>query len=260
MPNYEIDAEDELRRTELNSFDLTEVLPYLRDLRQMPLGVGDQSSSRPLTERFGLSQRGRLRSAAESTYRQALERMFRSRLILRVEKELEGHVRDGAVLPVYETLKVYKLLGDVGPKSDDEFVIAWFRRDWADTIYPGPQLADTREQLELHLTSMLELDNGRDPSLDLNGALIDQAERTLARMNVGEQAYSLIMATAEFSDIEEFTVINRAGRDAFEVFETIDGTALENLRIPALYTYRGFTTSFCRSCPRSPTLSSRKSG
>ncbi|MEO0830311.1 MAG: type VI secretion system membrane subunit TssM, partial [Pseudomonadota bacterium] len=244
IADYELDAQDELRRTEIDTFDLTEILPYLRDLRQMPLGVGDQSGSRPLTERFGLSQRARLRSAAETTYRQALERMFRSRLIFRVEKELEGHVRNGAVLPVYETLKVYKLLGDVAPKSDDPFVIAWFRRDWQDTIYPGPQLADTRDQLELHLTSMLELGKGHDAALELNGALIDQAERTLARMNVGEQAYSLILATAEFTDIEEFSVINRAGRDAAEVFETIDGTALEDLRIPPLYTYRGFHEFF----------------
>ncbi|MBM7068838.1 type VI secretion system membrane subunit TssM [Actibacterium sp. 188UL27-1] len=245
IADYEVVAKDELETAQLSSFDLQEVLPYLDRLRDMPLGYGDTTSEKSLTERFGLSQRDRLRSASEATYRQALERMFRSRLILRVENELEGNIRAGEVLAVYESLKVYKLLGvDTAPQSDDDFVVGWFRDDWANILYPGPQLRSTREALEQHLRAMLELDAAREPSFELNGSLVDQAERTLARMNVADQAYSLILSTAEFSGIEEFTVVNRGGRDADVVFETVDGKALEELVIPALYTYRGFHEFF----------------
>jgi type VI secretion system protein ImpL len=244
IADYELAAQSELQTVELGSFDLQEVLPYLDMLRNMPLGYADVEEGQSVTERFGLSQRDRLRSASETTYRQALERMFRSRLILRIEAELENHVRQGEVLSVYETLKVYKLLGDVAPKSDNDFIVAWFRDDWTKVLYPGPQNSDTRAALEVHLLAMLELHSAQRPSFELNGALIDQSERTLARMNVGDQAYSLIVATAEFSGIEEFSIMNRSGRDSELVFETVDGEALEDMRIASLYTYRGFHEFF----------------
>ncbi|MEL6519830.1 MAG: type VI secretion system membrane subunit TssM, partial [Pseudomonadota bacterium] len=245
--DYELLAQDELQTAEISSFDLQEVLPYLDTIRNMPLGYADrETETRTLTERFGLSQRDRLRSASEATYRQALERMFRSRLILRVEAELEKNIREGEVLSVYESLKVYKLLGvDTAPKSDDDFVVAWFRDDWTNVIYPGPQLRETRVALEDHLRAMLDLDAAQEPSFELNGSLVDQAERTLARMNVGDVAYSLIQSGAQFADgIEDFTIVNRAGRDADLVFETIDGQPIEDMIIPALYTYRGFHDFF----------------
>lgn len=244
IADYELAAQDELQTVELGSFDLQEILPYLDMLRNMPLGFADESSEKSLTERFGLSQRDRLRSASTTTYRQALERMLRSRLILRIETELESKVRTGEVLAVYETLKVYKLLGDAAPKSDDDFIKAWFRNDWNNNLYPGPAYQDTREALEAHLVAMLDLDAAKEPSFELNGALVDQSERTLARMNVADQAYSLIKATAQFANIEEFSVVNRAGRDSDLVFETADGQAIEDLVIPSLYTFFGFHQFF----------------
>ncbi|MEL7113881.1 MAG: ImcF-related family protein, partial [Pseudomonadota bacterium] len=66
-----------------------------------------------------------------------------------------------------------------------------------------------------------------------------------ARLNVGDVAYSLIQSGAQFADgIEDFTIVNRAGRDADLVFETIDGQPIEDMIIPALYTYRGFHDFF----------------
>lgn len=244
IADYELAAQDELQSAELESFDLLDVLTYLDMLRNMPLGYADEGLDTTVTEKFGLSQRDRLRSASETTYRQALERMFRSRLTLRLEQQLEGFVRSGEVLAVYETLKVYKLLGGVAPKSDDQIIIAWFRDDWRKNLYPGPINSDNRDALEGHLNAMLELDAAQSPSFELNGALIDQAERTLARMNVADQAYSLILATAEFAPIEPFTVENRGGRDTDLVFETIDGEPLEAQVIPSLYTYAGFHQFF----------------
>lgn len=244
IADYELAARDELSQSELRSFDVLEVLPYLDMLRNMPLGYAAEDASGSLTERFGLSQRDRLRDAARITYRQALERMFRSRLILRVEQEVEKDVAAGNVLDVYESLKTYKLLGGLAPAPEDDFIRAWFREDWRDTLYPGPANATNRAALEAHLDAMLELDRAQEPSFSLNGALVDNAEALLARMNVADQAYSLIQGTVEFAPIEPFSIVNRAGRDADLVFETIDGAALEDQVIPALYTYAGFHEFF----------------
>lgn len=247
IADYELAAQDELQRSTLASFDLQEVVGYLSLIRNVPLGYGDSEVDGEWTERFGLSQRDRMSVAAINTYRQALERMFRSRLLLRVEAELESRIRGGEVMPVYETLKVYKLLGDYEdvPSSDDAFVSEWFRNDWRNVQYPGPAFIGTRAAFEEHLAAMLELDDtARSASYELNGSLIDQAERMLARMEVADQAYSLITANVEISNIEPFDVIRRAGRDAELVFETRDGTPLEELRISALFTRSGFHDYF----------------
>ncbi|MBT0957257.1 type VI secretion system membrane subunit TssM [Alphaproteobacteria bacterium KMM 3653] len=243
VSDYELSAQEELTSGKVEDIDLLQILPHLEMLRNMPMGYADEQTDTPLSERFGLSQRGSLRSAATVTYRQALERMFRSRLILQLELQLESFIRAGEVLAVYRTLKVYKLLGDLAPKSDDELIRAYFREDWRSNTYQGTNV-ETREVLEQHLVAMLELDSAQEPSFELNGALIDQAERTLARMKVDEQAYSLLLSTAEFAGIEQFSVANRAGRDAELVLETIDGRPLDDMIISPLYTYRGFHDFF----------------
>ena len=63
--------------------------------------------------------------------------MFRSRLLLRLERTIEAGMNDPMVL--YETLKVYLMLGGKAPKVDDELVVTWMRKDWEENRYPGPQ-------------------------------------------------------------------------------------------------------------------------
>ena len=72
----------------------------------------------PLGETFGLEQRDRLLAASEVTYRNALERMLRSRLILRLEQQIIGSMSDPIV--VYEALKVYLMLGGKAPKVEED--------------------------------------------------------------------------------------------------------------------------------------------
>ena len=244
IADYELAANAELTRAELRSIDLLEVLPYLDQLREMPLGYADEGESGGITEQFGLSQRDRLRASAEAAYAQALERMFRSRLILRVEQQVERDVRAGEVLQLYQSLKTYKLLGGLAPAPEDGFLIQFFREDWANVMYPGPANTDNRVAMERHLVAMLDLDNGKPASFELNGSLVDNAERVLARMNVADQAYQLILGTVEFAGIEPFSVPLRAGRDSDLVFETYNGDPLSEQVIPALFTYAGFHDFF----------------
>ncbi|PXA96874.1 type VI secretion system membrane subunit TssM [Nostoc sp. 3335mG] len=241
IASYRVTAEPNLTATVVSDFDLMAVLDDLTQLRNMPVGYSTRGEPVPLGETFGLSQRDRLVSAADTTYRDALERMLRSRLILRLENQLQAVMDDPIAL--YQTLKVYLMLGGKAPRTDIEFIVAWMRSDW-ENLYPGPTLRAARDQLEQHLRDMLALDVARAPSFELNGILVDGAQSTLARMNIADQAYALVQAAASGSRIPDFVVAERAGRDSEFVFETVDGTDFKDLRIPGLYTYAGFHDVF----------------
>ena len=79
----------------------------------MPAGYAARQTSTPVAAKFGLSQRERLQSSSENAYRVALERMFRPRLIYRLEEQLDAKGTDPG--SVYETLKVYMMLGGLHP-------------------------------------------------------------------------------------------------------------------------------------------------
>ena len=240
MAEYELAATEDLQATEVKDTDLLRVGNHLLLLRGMPAGYDNPTEEVSWTEGFGLSQRGALRQASRDSYAQGLERLFRPRLILRVEEQLQAFVGGNETLAIYETLKVYKLLGGAAPAPQDDLVRAWFREDWEGNEYPGVNQQPAREMLENHLQAMLDLGDGSVPTVELNADLVAKAEIILARMSVADQAYSLIVATAPFSGIPDFVLVEQLGPDAQLVLETVDGSDLANVSIPALFTYEGF--------------------
>lgn len=239
---YRIIADSNLKSNTVSDVDVASTLEMLQKLRYMPSGYQTRNEDAPVSETFGLSQRSRLASAAKTTYRHALERMFRSRLILRLERQIEASMNDPIV--VYEALKVYLMLGGKAPKTDKELIVAWMQRDWREDLYPGPNNKNSRLELEKHLRAMLELDVAKRPSFDLNGPLVESAQRSLVRMNMGDRAYALIKSVAHSAQLEDWSVITRGGADTALVFETVDGEDIENLAVPGLYTYNGFHQFF----------------
>ena len=240
MADYELAASEDLAAVEVKDTDFLRVGNQLQVLRNMPAGYDNPTDEPTWAEGFGLSQRGTLQQSARDSYAQGLERLFRPRLILRVEEQLQTFVGANETLAIYETLKVYKLLGGAAPAPEDDLVRGWFRTDWQQVLYPGINQEPARLMLEGHLQAMLELDDLTQPAVDLNADLVRKAEVILARMEVADQAYSLIVATAPFAGIPDFNVIERTGADARLVFETVDGSDLSELVVPALFTYEGF--------------------
>jgi type VI secretion system protein ImpL len=240
MADYELAATEDLQATEVSDTDFLRVGNHLQLLRTMPAGFDNPADEGDWSEGFGLSQRGTLEQSARDSYANGLERLFRPRLILRVEEQLQAFVLANETLPIYETLKVYKLLGGAAPAPQDDVVRAWFRQDWEQVLYPGITQEPARVMLENHLIAMLELDDSTVPAVELNADLVEKAEVIMARMSLADQAYSLIKATAPFAGIPDFNVVERAGRDSRLVFETVDGSDLAAMTIPALYTYEGF--------------------
>ena len=168
----------------------------MRRLRFLPAGYATRGQAVPLAAKFGLSQHERLQSSSENVYRVALERMFRPRLMFRLEELLEANRTVPGFL--YEALKVYLMLGGQQP-VDRELVLSWLRRDWTDNLYPGAGNANGRKALEEHLTAMLDLEAGEEPLFTLHGPLIEETQKTLARLSVGQRAYELLKSQARSS-------------------------------------------------------------
>ncbi len=245
MADYELAATQDLQATEVKDTDLLRVGNHLQLLRTMPAGYeSPEIDDSDWTRGFGLSQQGALRQAARDSYAQGLERLFRPRLVLRVEEQLQSFVAGNETLAIYEALKVYKALGGAAPTPQDEFVQTWFAQDWEQVSYPGINNESARAMLAAHLAAMLELDDTVTPQVTLNADLVSKAEVILGRMSVVDQAYSLIKATAPYSGFPDFSLLERSGADARLVFETVDGTDLGAMTIPALYTYDGFNGFF----------------
>ena len=171
---YRVNAADELKRIDRSPMtDLANVAGVLDMLRTH---AGRLRQSRP-ADADARELRPRASAAAwfrrrETTYRQALERMFRSRLILRLERQIEAGMNDPMVL--YETLKVYLMLGGKAPKVDKELVEAWMRKDWEENLYPGPTNRSLREDLDA--ASARHARSWRQPQADL------RAERPAGRI------------------------------------------------------------------------------
>jgi type VI secretion system protein ImpL len=237
---YTTDAGAYLHETTIGDRDLHAVLPLLHQLRYMPAGYATRDEATPLAATFGLSQRERLQSASETAYRLGLERMFRPRLIFRLEEQMDAKIDDPAY--IYDALKVYLMLGGQQPANRD-FVIAWMRQDWTDNLYPGAGNADGRTELEEHLAALLDLETG-EPLIELNGRLIEDSQKTLARLSVAQRAYTLLKSQARTSPDGDWTVVRNGGPDVASVFDAAGGQALDTIRVPAFFTNAGFQDAF----------------
>lgn len=229
------------KETTIADRDFSKVLPLLHRLRYLPTGYGNRQAPQSVWAGFGLSQRGRLESASDNAYRIGLERMFRTRLIYRMEEGLENNKNNSSY--VYDALKVYMMLGGLHA-PDRNLVLSWWRRDWAENLYPGSANEEGRKALEAHLTAMLDLDEGEGSLVGLNGPLIEESQRTLARLSVAQRAYELLKSQARSSSTLDWVPARLGISDFALVFEAANGDSLDSIRVPAFFTYAGFHRLF----------------
>jgi type VI secretion system protein ImpL len=246
---YEEDASRFRQETVIGDHDLHLLLGPLYELRNMPAGYATRAESTPLLAGFGLGQRERLLSASENAYHLGLERMFRSRLLFRLEEQLDAQL-DPKLDPskvnpgfLYEALKVYLMLGRYPDAPEDRNLIkSWMQRDW-EVLYPDATNAAGRKALAEHLDAMLDLES--DVQLtDLNGRLIEESQKVLARMSVTQRAYQLLKSQARSSIAGDWTAAQSGGPDVAAVFEAPGDPTLETVRVPEFFTYFGFQHDF----------------
>ncbi|MGX5734122.1 type VI secretion system membrane subunit TssM [Bosea thiooxidans] len=242
LSDYRSAAAPVLQETTVSDRNFSRILPLLHKLRNMPAGYATKDEPTPTLAGLGLSQRERLQNATEITYREGLERMLRSRIIFRLEEQLEANATNPGF--VYEALKVYMMVGGQA-KMDRELVTSWMRLDWAENLFPGAANAKGREALEEHLSAMLDLDEGdAEPIVKLNQSLIEQSQRTLRRLSIAERAYELLRTQARSQSQKDWVASQRGGSDVRLVFEGVSGEDLDQVRVPYFYTYDGFQKAF----------------
>ena len=229
-----------LAQPEVMDTDLAPVVATLDALRTMPVGYDHSEAAAQATDPLGLSQRERLLSASVGTYRRALERLMRPRLLKRLEEAVDR--TKGEAAAVFEPLKAYLLLVGAAPRPDDDFVIAWFVRDWEDTVYPGPANREGRAALEQHLRAMLALDDEYEPLYAPNRPLVEAAQRSLGRLTLAERADAIVRSAYHAADASTFSLARRGGPDATRVLATTDASGLQSLIVPGIYTRTGFQT------------------
>jgi len=235
---YANEAQIELARVEIDDWDVAAIRPYLEDVRLMPAGFGNQSEE-TLWNGFGLRQIGRISTSAERSYADALEKMFRPRLVLDVERRLPELRNAGDPAEIYRALKVYMLLAGLGPSSDDDAIKAWFADIW-DAEYGSFGDSAIRDNLKLHLANMLELDDTRTVSVQIDNAAVSLARSAIVQMSLADQAYAIIRDKASQSSLPPFSLASTTGREGAIVFSTTDGSDFSDLTVPGLYTFDGY--------------------
>jgi type VI secretion system protein ImpL len=246
---YAGDSDRFSHETVVRDHNLDQLLLPLYDLRNMPAGYATRDVATPLLSGFGLSQHERLQSSSESAYRAGDERMFRSRLLFRLEEQLDAQLDPKldakSVEPgfLYEALKVYLMLGRYPDAPEDRNLIkSWMKRDW-EALYPGDRNAAGRKALAEHLDAMLNLEAG-EPLIELNGRTIEDAQKALARISVTQRAYELLKSQARAAAEGDWVAAQKGGPDVALVFEAPGDPTLETVRVPEFFTYFGFQHDF----------------
>jgi type VI secretion system protein ImpL len=222
--------------------DLSRPLRHLHHVRTLPAGHAERETPTPLGETFGLSQRVRLNSAAESAYQAALERHFRPRLLYRIESELRTRQDDAGY--AFQALPVYLMLGG-REAMDREKVTAFLTDDWEQNQFRGAANADGRRALGEHLAALLAFDPPEaERAIVLDENLIQETQKALGRLGVVERGFELMRGFGARQAHRDWIARTRGGQDVERVFEAQGGEGLEAVRVPFLFTYDGFHEIF----------------
>jgi type VI secretion system protein ImpL len=222
--------------------DLKAILPALETVRDMRGGYNDRPKSIPIALTFGLYQGEKLTAAAISAYTRALDGLLLPRILARLEYQMLTHLQEPDFL--YESLKVYLILGRQGP-LDRDLVQAWTTADFNAT-FPGDENADTREALANHVKAMLEYPLAQVP---LDPALIARVRGILTRVPLAEYLYNRTLRSGIVQSLPDWTVADNAGPNAGRVFQLRDGKSL-NTGVPGIFTWAGYHDVFLPLLPQ----------
>ena len=240
---YVADAKEVLAEDPVADADLGKPLSLLDMLLYLPAGYGTRSIPEDPIGTFGLSQRDTLLTASTSAYQAALDRMLRSRLVLYVEHQIEANQENPIFL--YEALKVYLMLGRYeSAPVDKPLILKWMGDQWDTT--QGAANVEARKQFLGHVENMVDLDSEGGVAVPLNGPLVEQSQRIIARLSLADRAYLLLRAQAAGDGSLDWNAMMAGGADAATVFEAKSGAELSTITVPAFYTYNGFHNMFLR--------------
>ncbi|MFS0738576.1 type VI secretion system membrane subunit TssM [Sphingomonas sp. 1P06PA] len=222
---------------------LEQSLDALIALRTLPRGYQErQAGGAPLSMRFGLFQRS-LSQQNEEAYREGLRRILLPRILLQLEQHMAQNLANP--LAIYEPLKVYLMLGGLGP-MDAKAVRRWVEANWANEAYPGGDAAEMRTALSRHLKSLLEDDNlaaaWPQRKAPLDGQLIASARAAVQQMSMAERAYAILRQKALAGGGDDWQAGTAIGSGQAQAFANPDQVL--SLTVPFLFTQKGFNTAY----------------
>jgi type VI secretion system protein ImpL len=213
--------------------DLAAIVPVLDQARDLPFRTHSGSSFD-----LGLFQQGKLGSASQSVYRNALSSILLPRLIVRLEGQMRGALNRPDFL--YQATRVYLMLGGQGP-LDGDLVTTWMRLDWEQAVPEAAMRAD----LLAHLTALLA--QPLSP-VTLDGALVDAARVTFSRVTVAQRVYARIVGSAAAQTLPAWRPADALGAAGAQLFVRNSGKPLTD-GIPGLFTAQGFNTVLMAAVP-----------
>ncbi|RUS59697.1 type VI secretion system membrane subunit TssM [Pseudorhodobacter sp. E13] len=218
--------------------DLISVIPALNILYDMPINhaKGRESVQRPEGSGYGLYQGDVLGDQAAQSYRAGLNQHFLPRLLLRLEDQIQGNINNPDIL--YETLKVYLMLGQQGPMNT-EFVTEWMNQDW-NLSFSGPSRQALRDDLNKHLQILLSQPMQK---VSLNGPLVEQAQTLLAAMPMAQRIYNGIINSPKALELPSWRIVDVGGPAVTRALVRSSGKPLTE-GVEGIFTYRGFNTVF----------------
>ncbi|MEM9344829.1 MAG: type VI secretion system membrane subunit TssM, partial [Pseudomonadota bacterium] len=233
---------NEIPGSPIGDTDLPTVVPALNILRDMPGNpvLADPAPERAL--RYGLYQGKIVGTQAAQSYRSALNQHLLPRMLLRLEEQIAASMNEPELL--YETLKIYLMLGLQGP-IDQKTITEWMTADWQ-RAYPGIANEPLRNNLNDHLTALLRQEITEIP---LNGPLVKQAQGVLAQMPVSERIYNGIINSVRAQELPRFRLTNAGGPAVSRVMVRASGKPL-NDGIEGIFTRRGFYEVFVDEAAR----------
>ncbi len=220
----------------IDDVDLTQIVAPLDLLRAIPgnPAQGDIEPPRELT--YGLYQGEYIGNEAALTYRNSLNQMMLPRLLLKLERQMQGNLNNPDFL--FEALKVYMMLGLQGPMNET-LVTEWMRSDWALT-YPGEANAKLREGLMAHLTSMI---NQPMREIALHGPMVTQIQTLLAETPVSQRIYNSIIQSPQAQALPQWRVLEAGGPLTTRVLIRPSGAPMSE-GVEGIFTKNGFYNVF----------------
>ncbi|OIQ33078.1 MAG: type VI secretion protein [Alphaproteobacteria bacterium MedPE-SWcel] len=217
--------------------DLVPVVAALNLLRDLPGNPVLTTPDPELSQTYGLYQGEVIGTQGAQTYRSALNRRFLPRLLVRLEEQISENMNN--VDALYETLKIYLMLGLQGPMNPD-LVKEFLNRDWADVTYSGVVRQQLRADMNDHLTALLSQPM---EEVVLNGDLIAQARGVLAEMPMSQRVYSGIINSRTATELPQWRLTDIGGPEITRVMVRSSGKPMAE-GIEGIFTYNGFNDVF----------------
>ncbi|MEM8592043.1 MAG: type VI secretion system membrane subunit TssM [Pseudomonadota bacterium] len=212
---------------------LFEALALVRDL---PGGYSDEAG--PITAALfgdlGLSRRDGIERSALGAYSDALERLLRPRMMIRLERDLAGAIADRDHRRAFEALRVYLLTAKAQEGAGDDVAIQhYFARSWAADFAGDDQ---GYQEVNRHLAAMLELDDRVTPVVQPAEAIVATAREALAGLSDAE----IVLASVAGQGGRLKPLVPFAGIGAEGALRVSDGRALATIVVDPLRTPAGF--------------------